>query len=728
MEFLPGRALKNSLFSLGITDVLESVLKEFDVELENLYELEPDAGLGNGGLGRLAACYLDGMATTKIPATGYSILYEYGIFKQKIVDGWQTELPDCWLPGGDVWLERKSEQAVEVHFGGHIDEWWDNGSHYTKHVGYTTVTAVAYDLYIAGYDSSSVSTLRLYKAQSPGVDMQKFNDGDYIGAFGATSVAETISKVLYPNDNHLEGKKLRLRQQYFLSSAAVSDIVRRHLSAYGTLENLAEQNAIQINDTHPVLAIPELMRILLDDCGFSWEKAFDAVSRTFAYTNHTVMAEALEVWNEELIKELLPRIHQIITEINRRFCEQLHSRGVPDYQVGNMAIISFGKIRMANLAVAVSHSINGVSKLHSQLITTDVFGDYYKVAPQKFKNVTNGIAARRWLNQANPELNTLITETIGEDFSHDYDKLMKFKEFSTDKKVLKKILAVKLENKKRLAKYLQEKLNISIPTNMIYDMQLKRLHEYKRQQLNALSIIADYQALKAKPEMDYVPRIHFFGAKAAPGYFLAKQIIKLLCTLGDLCAADPVISKKLRVVYVEDYSVSLSELLIPAADFSEQISLAGTEASGTGNMKFMLNGAITIGTLDGANVEICEAAGIENEIIFGLRIEEAKAVKDNGCDLQNIINNDPVLKNALNALVSGELGDRFNELYDALVHQDRYLTLMDFAAYREAKAESDRLYENSTEFATKSLINTACAGMFYADRAVGDYARDIWGI
>ncbi|MEG2174182.1 MAG: glycogen/starch/alpha-glucan phosphorylase [Oscillospiraceae bacterium] len=728
MEFLPGRSLKNALYNLGLTAVFDEALSGFDISLERLYEQEPDAGLGNGGLGRLAACYLDGLATDGFSATGYSILYEYGIFKQKIVDGWQTELPDYWIPGGEAWLDPRPDQATEVRFGGHLNDWWEQGIHRIEHTGYTTVTAVPYDLMVPGYDTEAVSVLRLYKAQSPGVDMEKFNSGDYLGAFGATSVAETISKVLYPNDSHLEGKKLRLRQQYFLAAASVGDIVRRHLTGYGTLDNLPERNAIQINDTHPVLAIPEMMRVLLDECGYSWDRAYDFCCRTFSYTNHTVMAEALEQWDEELVREMLPRIHQIIHEINERFCRSLKEQhGCSDAAISRMAPVGYGRIRMANLAVAVCHSVNGVSALHSRLVTTDVFPDYFKVAPYKFKNVTNGIASRRWLCQSNPGLTELLRDTIGPEFEKDLSQLSRFASFSTDAAVLERMLRVKRENKERFTTFLYKNAGVKANPDAIFDVQVKRLHEYKRQQMNALSIIADYQMIKANPNADFTPRVHIFGAKAAPGYFLAKQIIKLLCTLAKLLESDKVVADRLRVVYLEDYRVTLSEILMPAADFSQQISLAGTEASGTGNMKLMLGGAVTLGTWDGANIEIAQAAGIENELIFGMRAEEVEQLRPH-YEPCAIYNSDVVLRAAMDALITGELGDTFHELYDALRYTDRYMALADFDSYRTTMKKSEKIWLDRPQFAKMSLLNTAAAGVFAADRAVMEYAKNIWGL
>lgn len=729
MEFLPGRSLKNALYNTGNLAAFDEAVQRMGASLGRLCECEPDAALGNGGLGRLAACYLDAAATRGFAATGYSILYEYGIFRQKIVDGWQTEQPDYWIPGGEVWLTARPGEATEVRFGGQADSRWEGGVHRVEHTGYATVTAVPYDLYVSGYDSEAVSVLRLYKAQSPGVDMEKFNSGDYLGAFGATSVAETISKVLYPNDSHLEGKKLRLRQQYFLSAAAVGDIVRRHLSDFGTLDNLAEKNAVQINDTHPVLAIPEMMRVLLDDCGYSWERAYDTVSRAFSYTNHTVMAEALEVWDEGLIAGLLPRIHQIILEINERFCRSLRERdGCGDAAIARMAPVAYQTVRMANLAAAVCHTVNGVSALHSKLLTTDVFPDYHRVAPYKFQNVTNGIASRRWLCQSNPGLTSLLREAIGDGFLRDLGRLSALREFADDPSMLERILAVKRENKERFSRWLAARTGRECPPDAVFDVQVKRMHEYKRQQLNALNIIAGYRRLRNDPGAAFEPRLHIFGGKAAPGYFLAKQMIKLLCTLSRTLEDDPASRGRLGVVYLEDYNVTASELLMPAAEFSQQISLAGTEASGTGNMKLMLGGAITVGTFDGANIEIAGAAGIENEIIFGLRADEVGRLRDEGYDPGALYAADPELRGALDALVSGELGDTFRELHDALRHTDRYLTLADFSAYRDAMAQSAALWADRAQFARKSLLNTAASGMFCADRAVDEYAKNIWGL
>ena len=596
MEFLMGRSLKTSLYNLEIADEVEKMLKEYGVKLENVYEYEPDAGLGNGGLGRLAACYLDALATQAYPAMGYSICYEYGIFKQKLEDGWQTELPDNWLPGGSVWLDPRPELSIDIHFEGELQEYWDNQYHHISHVNYSTVQAIPYDMYVSGHDSEGVSVLRLWAAKAPSFDMSMFNHGDYEKALGQNAAANAISKVLYPNDNHLEGKALRLRQQYFLCASSVGDIVNNHMSVYGTLDNLHEKTAIHINDTHPTLAIPELMRILLDDCGYTWEKAWHIVTNTFAYTNHTVMAEALEKWDVNLVKRIIPRIFSIIVEINNRYCAELMERNNGDSaKTTRMSIIKDNQIHMATLCVVASHSINGVSKLHSEIIKHDVFNDEYTDTPRKFKNVTNGIAYRRWLYQSNPGLTALLREKIGDKFLHDGSELKKLCVFENDKSVLEDIMKIKKDNKERFAKYVKQNSNILIDTDSIFDVQVKRLHEYKRQHLNVMNILADYEFLLNNPDADFIPKTYIFAAKAAPGYYLAKQIIKLIWAISEEIRKNPKISKKLSVYFLEDYRVTLSELLMPASDISEQISLAGTEASGTGNMKLMLNGAITLG-------------------------------------------------------------------------------------------------------------------------------------
>ncbi len=726
MEFLMGRSLKTSLYNLGMNEAVETLLKdEYKIKPETIYDEEPDAGLGNGGLGRLAACYMDGMATCEFPATGYSLLYEYGIFKQKIIDGWQTEFPDDWLPGGGAWLSPVDDQAIEVHFDGEVREYWEDDYHHISHVNYNTVLAVPYDMYVSGYDSEGVSKLRLWSAKSMSFDMSAFNAGDYSNALGASNIAHSLTKVLYPNDNHLEGKALRLRQQYFMCAASVGDIVMRHMNIYGTLENLPDKVAIHVNDTHPTLAIPELMRILLDDCGYDWNKSWDIVCRTFAYTNHTVMAEALEKWDKNLIEKILPRIYSIICEINRRYCEKL-SETLPYEKVEAMSIFRNNQIRMATLCVAASHSVNGVSKLHSKIIKDSVFHDEYELTPNKFTNVTNGIAYRRWLLQSNPKLTALISECIGDGFKKNGGELSKLRSFLDDREVLSKLADIKHKNKEFFAKYVYNTTGTKLNTDSIFDVQVKRLHEYKRQQLNALHIISQYNYLINNPDADFQPKTYIFASKAAPGYFMAKQIIKLIWCIGEELKKNPKLNEKLAVVFLEDYRVTLSELLMPAAEISEQISLAGTEASGTGNMKLMLNGAVTMGTYDGANVEIHEQVGDDNIYIFGMSTPEVNVMKSNGYSPDGYYNRNETIKAAIDAMYRGFNGATFNEVADAVRYVDQYMCLADFESYRATQERASNEYRDLTKWNRMSLANIAGAGIFSADRAVSDYARDIW--
>mgnify|MGYP002747774608 CR=1 FL=1 len=727
MEFLMGRSLKTSLYNLGMQDVAEEALNDMGIKIDSVYDEEPDAGLGNGGLGRLAACYMDGLATCDYPATGYSIRYEYGIFKQKIVDGWQTELPDNWLPGGGAWLVPVPDQAIEVHFDGQINEYWEDNYHHLEHVNYTTVNAVPYDMYVSGYDSKGVSKLRLWSAESMSFDMNSFNTGDYAKAMGANNIAHAISKVLYPNDNHLEGKALRLRQQYFMCAASVGDIVMRHMNVYGTLENFHEKVAIHINDTHPTLAIPELMRVLLDDCGYSWDKAWHIVTNTFAYTNHTVMPEALEKWDCNLLKSVCPRIFSIIIEINERYCKDLWERYKDQAKVSHMSIVEDNKVKMATLCVHACHSVNGVAKIHSEIIKKETFKDEYLDTPTKFKNVTNGIAYRRWLYQSNEGLTDLLCEKIGDGFLKNAAELSKLAVFKDDKDVLDRLAKIKLDNKKSFAKYVKNQYGVVLNTDSIFDVQVKRLHEYKRQQLNALNIIAQYNYLKANPNADFVPKTYIFAAKAAPGYYMAKQIIKLIWNISQELKKDKKLNEKLNVIFLEDYNVSLSEILMPAANISEQISLAGTEASGTGNMKLMINGAITLGTLDGANVEIHEQVGDDNIIIFGMNVDEVNACKS-GYKPMDIYNSNAVVKQAIDTLQYGINGQQFNEIADSLKNSDPYMALKDFDSYQKAQAYASECYKDQTKWQKMSLANIAGAGIFSADRSVEDYARDIWGL
>ena len=726
MEFLLGRSLKNNLFNLGLTEQFRSALAGMGLKLDSLYEAEPDAGLGNGGLGRLAACYMDSLASLGYPATGYSLRYEYGIFRQKLVDGWQTELPDFWLPGGKIWLRGEPEKSVEVRFNGHIEESWNNQYHIVNHRDFTKVIAVPYDMYLSGYGGNGVSRLRLWSATSADFDMNLFNGGNYMRAMEQKAMAEVITKVLYPDDNHLEGKSLRLSQQYFLVSATIQDIIRRYLFSHSSLDNLPEHVAIHLNDTHPVLAIPEMMRVMLDECGYGWDAAWEIVENTFAYTNHTVMSEALECWGTELFQSRLPRIYQIVEEINRRFCAGMHAKQTDGFKIGRMAPWNDGYVKMANLAVIGSHSVNGVSQLHSEILRDRVFHDFYTEMPGKFTNVTNGIAHRRWLCQANPRLSALVGELIGEGFVTDAQQLAKLMKYKDDPAVLAKFAGVKRANKVRLADYVKKANGIEIDPDTIFDVQVKRLHEYKRQHLNALQILVDYRRLCENPNLDFVPRTYIFGAKAAPGYYFAKQIIRFIVDLGNTINSDPRVRGKMKVVYLEDYRVTLAELLMPAADLSEQISLAGTEASGTSNMKLMINGAVTLGTLDGANVEIHEAVGDENMILFGMTAEQAAQLRGAGYRPRGIAENTPELADALRAMRAGFCGVSFGDLADSLLEKDAYMALADFASYEKARAKSARLYSDPAAWQRMCLVNTAQAGRFAADRAVREYARNIW--
>ena len=727
MEFLMGRSLRTSLFNLGLNEVAEQVLADADIKIDTIYEQEPDAGLGNGGLGRLAACYLDGMATDCIPGTGYSILYEYGIFKQKIVDGWQQETADNWLPGGQVWIKSHPDQAQEIRFDGQAIETWEGGFHHVKYENYNSVIAVPNDMYVAGYGTQGVSKLRLWQAKAPSFDMSSFNAGNYNTAISQSASAELISKILYPNDNHTEGKILRLRQQYFFSAASVADILGNHLNQYGTLENLPDKIAIQLNDTHPTIAIPEMMRILLDECSYEWDAAFDICRKVFAYTNHTVMSEALEKWSVDIFRSTLPRIWQIVQEMDRR-CRADLEKAFPGDQgkINYMAIIGDNQVRMANICAYTCHSINGVSKLHSEIIKDSVFHDYFLYKPKAFKNVTNGIAYRRWLLAANPGLTKLLEDSIGPGFKQDASELKKFEKFADDSAMLDKLAAVKRANKVNFANYLEKATGQVIDPDSIFDCQVKRMHEYKRQHLNAMNIAAEYLYLKANPNADFVPKTYIFGAKAAPGYYMAKQMIRMICKLGKLIDEDPAVRGKLRIVYLEDYCVSLSERLMPASEVSEQISLAGTEASGTGNMKFMLNGAITLGTLDGANVEIADAAGKENELIFGMLTPEVNNLKQVGYHPNAFIMGDDVANAALNFLERGWNGENFHEVTENLRSSDPYMVMADFKDYRRAQADLQKLYADRETWARMSLKNIANSGIFSADRSVLDYARDIW--
>ena len=729
MEFLLGRSLKNHLFNLGLTDVFEKACKELGVTLEEIEDLEPDAGLGNGGLGRLAAAYMESLTNLNYVASGFSIKYDYGIFKQKINDGWQLELADDWLQNGDVWLAPRVEDTFRIKFGGQINQRWEDGRLYVDQVNCYEVDAVPYDMNISGYDVPAVNKLRLWTAKAPNdFDMQLFSQGEYVKSLEQKALAESICKVLYPADHHIEGKMLRLKQQYFFVSASMQSIFKKHLRDYGTLDTLPDKIAVHINDTHPTLCIPEMMRLLLDEHGYSWEKAWDIVTKTVSYTNHTVMAEALEKWPEDIFKQLLPRIYQIVVEINQRFCNDLWSFYPNDWnKVAYNAILSHNQIKMANLCLAASHTINGVSALHSQILKDDIFHDYYAMYPMKFTNVTNGITYRRWLSQANPELSDYIKTLIGDGFLRDANELKKLENFQGNKEVLKKFMEIKKHNKAKLAKYILDNNGVEVDPNSIFDVQVKRLHEYKRQLLNALHILDLYYQLKANPDLDINPRTFIFGAKAAPSYYMAKQIIKLICCLGEQINNDPDIKGKIKVVFLENYRVTLAELVMPASDVSEQISIAGKEASGTGNMKFMINGAVTMGTMDGANIEIHERVGDENIIIFGMRANEVEELNKRGYDPTYFYNTNPRIKAVIDGLRSGIAGVQFNEIADSLVMgSDHYKVLADFASYCDAQDKLDKAYSDKMRWARMSLMNTANAGFFSSDRAVQEYVDRIW--
>ena len=739
LEFLMGRSLEKNAYNLGLLDTLKDALEDMGFSAADLFESEPDAGLGNGGLGRLAACYLDSMTTLEIPATGYSICYELGIFKQKIIDGKQVELADNWLGLGDAWLIPKLDEAEEVRFGGKIEDCWDeNGVNHPRHTGYTTVLAIPRDMEIAGYQTRHTNTLRLWDAKSPvPVDMSLYSRGEYLKAVEQQAMAEVIAKVLYPDDNHYEGKSLRLKQQYFFVSATVQSIVKRHRARYGTLRNFHEKHVIQINDTHPTLVIPELMRILMDDEGYSWEDAWHIVTHTVCYTNHTVLAEALERWPQSLIETLLPRIWQIIREISNRYQQQLEQRFSGDQErVAPMAIIWGGEVRMANLCVCACEKINGVSQLHSEILKKDVFRDAYQATPEKFTNVTNGVDHRRWLSQINPKLDALIRECTGGDgYLLHPEQLRKLEQYADDSAVLNRLAEIKQENKRRFAAWAGRQSGIVLNTDAVFDVQVKRLHEYKRQLLNVLHIVHLYQQLKDNPNMDFTPQTFLFGAKAAPGYQVAKEIIHLINSLADQINADPVCKDKLQVVFLENYRVSMAEKLMPASEISEQISTAGKEASGTGNMKFMMNGALTIGTLDGANVEMHQQLGNDNIFLFGLTAQEVVRTKAQGYAPLDIYSRNASLKRVIDQLSTGfRDGVSYADLTRRLLFgaggapADEYLLLADFDSYCQAHCRALATYADPKKWNRMSLVNIARSGIFAADRSIRDYAENIWHV
>ena len=737
MEFLMGRSLEKNAFNLGVLKPMKEAIRFLGFDPGEIFEAEPDAGLGNGGLGRLAACYLEAMTTLEVPATGYSICYELGIFKQKIVDGQQVELADNWLDIGDAWLITKTDEAEEVKFGGQIVDHWDGDVNHPEHIGYTSVLAVPRDMVIAGYNTEHTNTLRLWDAKSPTpVDMSLYSSGEYLKAVEQQAMAEVIAKVLYPDDNHYEGKSLRLRQQYFFVSATIQSIVRKHRAQYGTLKNFHEKHVIQINDTHPTLVIPELMRILLDEEGYSWDEAWSIVSQTVAYTNHTVLAEALERWPQELFESLLPRIWSIVKEIARRYQLELEIHfGQGDGRVARMAIIWDNEVRMANLCICACYAVNGVSALHSEILKHDVFADAYRLQPEKFKNVTNGIDHRRWLAEINPKLDALIRECTGSgDYLLHAEQLKGLEKYAKDAGVLDRLGAIKKENKDAFAAYVKAESGIVLNTDALFDVQVKRLHEYKRQLLNVLHIVYLYQHMKENPNFDFQPRVYLFGAKAAPGYYVAKRIIHLINSVAEVVNHDPACKDRLQVAFLENYRVSLAEKLMPASELSEQISTAGKEASGTGNMKFMMNGALTIGTLDGANVEMHEQVGDDNIFIFGLTAQEVSDLRAKGYHAYDYYMNNPDLKWIMKFLNDGLPGAQsYSDLTRRLISgdgcpADEYLLLADFESYKGAHQRVSEVYRDAKKWNRMSLINIARSGVFAADRSICDYAETIWDV
>ena len=742
-EFLMGRYLGNNLINLQINDAVKETLEELGVDINKVEDQEMDAGLGNGGLGRLAACFLDSLATLELPGHGYGLRYKYGMFDQRIENGFQVEYPDDWTKFGDPWSIKRMDRVFEIKFGGQIEVHRDEvGKEYFKRVNTENVNAVAYDIPIIGYGNDTVNTLRLWEARSPeGFDLKLFNDQKYLLASENAVQAEDISRVLYPNDTEKDGKLLRLKQQFFFTSASLQDIVRRYKSLYGNdFSKFHEKVAIQLNDTHPVVSIPELMRILLDYEKLNWGEAWNICKNVFSYTNHTILSEALEKWEISLFQPLLPRIYQIVEEINRRFMEELNEKYPDDWQKKQeMAIIGNGQIRMAWLAIVGSHTVNGVAALHTEILKNSELKEWYELYPEKFQNKTNGITQRRWLLKSNPELAGLITELIGDKWITDLYELKKLEQFIEDDNVLNRLTEIKFRNKQKLAEYIKETTGIDVNPHSIFDVQVKRLHEYKRQLLNVLHIMDLYNKLKENPLLDVEPRTFIFGAKAAAGYRRAKGIIKLINAVAERVNNDPDINGKIKVVFLENYRVSLAEKIFPAADVSEQISTASKEASGTGNMKFMLNGAITMGTLDGANVEIVEEAGAENEFIFGLKADEVVRLegygKYNPMEEYNVVEG---LTKVIDQLSDGTYDDNhtgiFRELQASLLYgvdggrPDVYFVLRDFSSYRNAQTELQKAYKDKRNWTKKMLKNIANAGKFSSDRTIAEYAKDIWNI
>lgn len=736
IEFLLGTLLGNNLVNLGLEQVCEEVLEELGCTLKELKAAEPDAGLGNGGLGRLAACFLDSMASLGIPGHGCGIRYKYGLFQQKIVDGYQVELPENWLREGNVWEMRKADKAVEVKFGGNIITENDGERLKFRHENYQSVLAVPYDTPIIGYSNETVNTLRLWSAENPekDFDLTSFSKGDYMKAVEHKYSVEAISQVLYPDDSYAEGRRLRLKQQYFFVSAGLQSIVRTYKRSNASILDFDEKVAIHINDTHPALAVPELMRILMDEEGLDWYTAWKITTNTISYTNHTILSEALEKWPIDMFREMLPRIYMIVEEINGRFCSDLWNRYIGQWdKIARMAITADGYVKMAHLAIVGSHSVNGVAKLHTEILKKQELSDFYHFYPYKFNNKTNGITHRRWLLKSNPELAQLLRDTIGDDWTKHPTDLIKFLKYQDDPTVQEKARSIKYNNKVELGRLIKQKYSIDVDPASIFDVQIKRLHAYKRQLLNVLHIMHLYNLLREDPQLDIIPRTFIFGAKAAPGYYLAKQEIKLINTLADKVNKDKTIKDKLKVVFMEDYRVSLAEKIIPAADISEQISTTTKEASGTGNMKLMMNGAITVATLDGANIEIRDEVGDENIVIFGMTEKEVLDYYRQGdYKALDFYNDDPRIKKVVDQLVNGffpvsniEFLNIYNHL---LLYNDEYFVLKDFASYIKAHQHVDELYRQEARWQKMSINNIAHSGVFSSDRTISEYASGIWDV
>ena len=733
MEFLMGRALGNNMINLLCYDEVRETLEELGLDMNLIEDQEPDAALGNGGLGRLAACFLDSLATLGYPAYGCGIRYRYGMFKQKIENGYQVEVPDNWLKYGNPFEIKRDEYAVEVKFGGYVDVEMHNGRQKFVQKGYQSVRAVPYDMPIVGYGNHIVNTLRIWDAEAiNNFNLDSFDKGEYEKAVEQENLARTICEVLYPNDNHMAGKELRLKQQYFFISASVQRAVAKYKQTHDDIRKFHEKVTFQLNDTHPTVAVAELMRILVDEEGLEWDEAWEVTRKTCAYTNHTIMAEALEKWPIELFSRLLPRVYQIVEEINRRFVIEIQNKYPGDQEkIRKMAILYDGQVRMAHLAIAGSYSVNGVARLHTEILKKRELRDFYEMMPEKFNNKTNGITQRRFLLHGNPLLASWVTDKIGDDWITNLDHLKHLKVYVDDEKCQQEFMNIKYQNKVRLAKYIKEHNGIDVDPRSIFDCQVKRLHEYKRQLMNILHVMYLYNELKAHPDMDIVPRTFIFGAKAAAGYYTAKLTIKLINAVADKINNDSSINGKIKVVFIEDYRVSNAELIFAAADVSEQISTASKEASGTGNMKFMLNGALTLGTMDGANVEIVEEVGKENAFIFGLSADQVMEYEKNGnYNPRDVYNNNQDVRQVLTQLVNGfyspENPELFRALYDALLEKDTYFTLLDFDSYKEAHNRIDAAYRDEEHWARTAMLQTASAGKFSSDRTIEEYAKEMW--